>query len=381
MPQLLPREDPDAAACVTEALLEDGIEVHYSVKILSVARPEAGSLVKAPFGKYAVTVVLSSGEERTFECESLLNATGRVPNVFGLGLEKAGVEWDTRCGVHIDDYFVTANPKVFSAGDCASPYKFTHAADWQARCAVRNMFLGAKASFATGVCAGLLLALLPFLAPSRPVANLRRACALVGSCYLSRAIQPPVANVATSDGATGETAQTNELTCAASPSHQAKHSDLLVPWCTYTDPEIAHVGLYEKELDAAGTAYDTYTRPLDAVDRCKCEGVTRGFVKISCVKGEDKILGATIVGPSAGDLISEATHLPPDTAPSARHPIGARTTRAAEGFTSPLSERTTESMRPPYDAITPPPLLSACFFAPRSPSACRTGSAAAESPA
>ena len=189
MPQLLPREDPDAAACVTEALLEDGIEVHYSVKILNVARPEAGSLVKAPFGKYAVTVVLSSGEERTFECESLLNATGRVPNVFGLGLEKAGVEWDTRCGVHIDDYFVTANPKVFSAGDCASPYKFTHAADWQARCAVRNMFLGAKASFATGVCAGLLLApfsraippgrepatgvctgwfMLSFLAPSSP---------------------------------------------------------------------------------------------------------------------------------------------------------------------------------------------------------------------
>ena len=48
-------------------------------------------------------------------------------------------------------------------------------------------------------------------------------------------------------------------------------------------------------------------RPLDAVDRCKCEGVTRGFVKISCVKDGDKILGATIVGPMAGDLISEIT--------------------------------------------------------------------------
>ena len=48
-------------------------------------------------------------------------------------------------------------------------------------------------------------------------------------------------------------------------------------------------------------------RPLDAVDRCKCEGVTRGFVKISCAKGGDKILGATIVGPMAGDLISEIT--------------------------------------------------------------------------
>jgi len=231
MPQLLPREDPDAAACVTEALLEDGVAVHYSVKIVGVALKREGSLVKAPFALYGVTVVLASGETTEFECEALLNATGRVPNVWGLGLDAAGVEWDTRCGVHIDDFFKTKNPNIYSAGDCASPYKFTHAADWQARCAVRNMFLDAK----------------------------------------------------------------------------SKHSDLLVPWCTYTDPEIAHVGLYEKELDTAGTAYDTYMRPLDAVDRCKCEGVTRGFVKISCAKGGDKILGATIVGPMAGDLISEIT--------------------------------------------------------------------------
>ena len=144
MPQLLPREDPDAAACVTEALLEDGVTVHYSVKIVGVSLKKEGELTKAPFALYGVTVVLASGETTEFECEALLNATGRVPNVWGLGLDAAGVEWDTRCGVHIDDFFATKNPNIYSAGDCASPYKFTHAADWQARCAVRNMFLDAK---------------------------------------------------------------------------------------------------------------------------------------------------------------------------------------------------------------------------------------------
>ena len=108
MPQLLPREDPDAAACVTEALLEDGVAVHYSVKIVGVALKREGSLVKAPFALYGVTVVLASGETTEFECEALLNATGRVPNVWGLGLDAAGVEWDTRCGVHIDDFAKTS---------------------------------------------------------------------------------------------------------------------------------------------------------------------------------------------------------------------------------------------------------------------------------
>mmetsp|Transcript_2104 Transcript_2104/g.3248 ORF Transcript_2104/g.3248 Transcript_2104/m.3248 type:complete len:161 (-) Transcript_2104:830-1312(-) len=86
---------------------------------------------------------------------------------------------------------------------------------------------------------------------------------------------------------------------------KSKHSDLLVPWCTYTDPEVAHVGLYEHELDDKSIPYDSYIRQLKDVDRCKCEGITKGFVKISCVKDSDSILGATIVAPNAGDLISE----------------------------------------------------------------------------
>ncbi len=84
-----------------------------------------------------------------------------------------------------------------------------------------------------------------------------------------------------------------------------KSSDLLVPWATYTEPEIAHVGLYEKDLQARGIEYTTIRRDFDDVDRAILEGDTAGFVKIHLKKGTDEILGATIVGSHAGDMISE----------------------------------------------------------------------------
>ena len=61
------------------------------------------------------------------------------------------------------------------------------------------------------------------------------------------------------------------------------------------------------DLEQAGVAFDTYMRHLKDVDRCKCDGIDRGFVKIRTTKGGDKILGASIVAPHAGDLISELT--------------------------------------------------------------------------
>ncbi|TVR52122.1 MAG: mercuric reductase [Puniceicoccaceae bacterium] len=85
-----------------------------------------------------------------------------------------------------------------------------------------------------------------------------------------------------------------------------KHTDLLVPWCTYTQPELAHVGLYEHEArERHGDAVQTFTQPFSAMDRSILEGQTEGFVKVHAVKG--RILGATIVGEHAGDLISEIT--------------------------------------------------------------------------
>jgi len=233
-PQLLPREDPDAAALLKEEL-ESEMDIQYSVKINNIeyvgGDPTAGAPTKAPWGCYKVFVTLADGTDKVYECEAILNATGRVPNVCGVGLDTVGVEFDNRCGVHVDDHFQTCVPNIYSCGDCASPFKFTHAADWQARTAIRNMFLGLK----------------------------------------------------------------------------EKQQNILTPWCTYTEPEIAHVGLYEKEMDDRGIAYVTYKRDLKDVDRCKCEGVKAGFVKISAAEGTDVILGATIVGPSAGDMISEIT--------------------------------------------------------------------------
>ena len=84
-------------------------------------------------------------------------------------------------------------------------------------------------------------------------------------------------------------------------------SKLLIPWATYTDPEVAHVGLYENDLNDRNIAFSTFTREFADVDRGIVDGETDGFVKVHVKKGTDQILGATIVGSHAGDMISEIT--------------------------------------------------------------------------
>jgi pyruvate/2-oxoglutarate dehydrogenase complex dihydrolipoamide dehydrogenase (E3) component len=87
----------------------------------------------------------------------------------------------------------------------------------------------------------------------------------------------------------------------------AKHTSLVIPWCTYTDPEIAHVGLYEKEAEDRGIPVETFTKSFKDVDRAIVDGEDEGFIKIHVKKGKSKILGATIVAKNAGDLLSEIT--------------------------------------------------------------------------
>jgi pyruvate/2-oxoglutarate dehydrogenase complex dihydrolipoamide dehydrogenase (E3) component len=87
----------------------------------------------------------------------------------------------------------------------------------------------------------------------------------------------------------------------------AKTSALTMPWCTYTEPEIAHVGLYENQAMEQGIATDTFTRELKEVDRAILESRTNGFVRVHVKKRTDRILGATIVASNAGDMISEIT--------------------------------------------------------------------------
>lgn len=88
---------------------------------------------------------------------------------------------------------------------------------------------------------------------------------------------------------------------------RAKSSALTIPWATYTSPEIAHVGLYEKEATTKGIEVDTYTQELSKVDRAILDGETDGFVRIHVRKGTDEIVGATVVAAHAGDLIGELT--------------------------------------------------------------------------
>jgi pyruvate/2-oxoglutarate dehydrogenase complex dihydrolipoamide dehydrogenase (E3) component len=86
-----------------------------------------------------------------------------------------------------------------------------------------------------------------------------------------------------------------------------KLSDLVMPWVTYTDPEIAHVGMYEEEAQQKGISVNTIKIPFSSVDRAIADGEEQGFVKILHEQGGDRILGATIVARHAGEMISEVT--------------------------------------------------------------------------
>ena len=135
-PRLLAHDDPAASAAVLEALRGDGVDVRLGAEVRSVTRSS---------GAGPRQVVLEGG---TVEVDEVLVAAGRSPNVEGIGLEAAGVRYDARAGVEVDDRLRTSNRRVFAAGDVASRYRFTHAADFLSRVVLRNaLFFGrARAS-------------------------------------------------------------------------------------------------------------------------------------------------------------------------------------------------------------------------------------------
>ncbi len=217
-PHILGREDPDAAALVQSALRRDGVEIRCGVSAAAV-RVEGAERV----------VELDSGGE--LRVDQILVGVGRAPNVQGLSLEQAGVEFDERGGVKVDDGLRTANRHIYAAGDVCFPFKFTHTADAMARIVIGNaLFWG-----------------------------------------------------------------------------RGKTSSLTIPWCTYSDPEIAHVGLYEHEAVEKGIPIDTFRIEMSAVDRAIVEGDDEGFLKIHVKRGKDEILGATLVSRHAGETISQLT--------------------------------------------------------------------------
>ncbi len=221
MPQILIREDKDAAALIQSALIRDGVSLVLGCQITGVERD----------GQDKVLHLEKDGRREEVRVDAVLLGVGRAPNVEGLNLEAVEVEFDTKQGVKVDDRLQTTNPRIYAAGDICSPYKFTHVADALARIVIQNtLFVG-----------------------------------------------------------------------------RAKASALTVPWCTYTDPEIAHVGLYEHEAEKQGVAIQTFHQEMEQVDRAVLESDTDGFVKIHTKAGTDTILGATIVTRHAGEMISELT--------------------------------------------------------------------------
>ncbi len=79
----------------------------------------------------------------------------------------------------------------------------------------------------------------------------------------------------------------------------------VIPWCTFIDPEVARVGLNEQEAKEQGVAYEVTRYGIDDLDRAIADSAAHGWVKVLTVPGKDKILGVTIVGVHAGDLLAE----------------------------------------------------------------------------
>jgi pyruvate/2-oxoglutarate dehydrogenase complex dihydrolipoamide dehydrogenase (E3) component len=216
--QLLPRDDPEAGARLLRVFEGENIRCLLGAQITRMRREGSAQVV---------TVVQGTRTEQV-TADAVLAAVGRRPNLDGLGLAAAGIASDHQ-GVTVDDRLRTTNPRVFAAGDVCNPLRLTHAADAQARLALRNALFWGR----------------------------QRASALV------------------------------------------------VPWCTYTDPEVAHVGMTAAEAAAHGPRVATYTVELATNDRAVLQGRAEGFARVHVARGSGRILGASCMAPDAGILIAE----------------------------------------------------------------------------
>ena len=90
-----------------------------------------------------------------------------------------------------------------------------------------------------------------------------------------------------------------------SPIRKFKTDYRVMPWCTYTDPEVAHVGLNEQQARAAGIPYELTGYDMAELDRAITDEQARGFIRVLTVPGRDTILGVTIVADHAGDMLAE----------------------------------------------------------------------------
>ena len=212
---VLGKDDPELTEVVKNRMKSEGIVMREGIKIMQVERTDNG-----------VTVVIEDGgKEERVEGSDLLVSAGRVPNLDGLDLKAAGIDYDKR-GVTVDARLRTSNKKVFAIGDVAGGFQFTHVAGYHAGIVIRNVLF--------------------------------RLPAKVDYSALS--------------------------------------------WVTYTDPELAHVGMTEVQAKEKHGDIRVLRHSFAENDRAQAELETDGMAKvITTAKGV--IVGASIVGPHAGELL------------------------------------------------------------------------------
>ncbi|OEU17690.1 mercuric reductase [Fragilariopsis cylindrus CCMP1102] len=229
--KVLPKEDEDMAEIVKQQMIKDGVSFNLSVAKYSGIELD-GTVLDNGYPQMKMTILEKGKDDDTiYSFDALLVAAGRRPNVTGMELELAKVEYDTKKGLIVNDKLQTTNPRIFGVGDCCSEFKFTHAADFMARTVIRNaLFFG-----------------------------------------------------------------------------KGKMSDLLIPYATFTSPEIASVGLYGKDLDELGIEYRVFEKHFKDNDRALCDDNTKGFIRFRVDAKKDTILGCSVVGEGAGNMIGEVT--------------------------------------------------------------------------
>ena len=219
--QILPREDATLSDALRAVLEREGITVETGVRI---TRAEMKDGLKCLIGE-------RGGETVEFcRVEEILVAAGRAPAVQGLNLEAAGVAYDAKTGIIVDDELRTSVPHIWAIGDVVSRYAFTHVADYQARIAEHNAMSG----------------------------------------------RPP-----------------------------QRVDYRVVPWVTFTDPELARVGLTEKEAREAGHDVKCAVVPLKDLARAVTSGEIDGMVKLVADRITGQILGGHILAAHAGEMLAE----------------------------------------------------------------------------
>lgn len=222
MSQLLPREDTDIVARLTQQLTDEGVRVLTDYSVTSFNQQASG---------HNAVLSRSAANQVNVEFDRVLVAVGRRANTAEFGLQELGIELNADGTVAVDRYLGTSCPTIFACGDVAGPYQLTHAAGHQAWFAGVNALFGQFKKFAVDY--------------------------------------------------------------------------KVMPQTIYTDPQLARVGLNQREAAEQGIEVEVTEYDLADLDRAITDGNANGVVKVLTAPGSDRILGATILGPEAGELLTE----------------------------------------------------------------------------